>query len=121
MIVTRKKIVDKVESVWSKVLLVAEGKGKANKREKVEFSLDQLLDIVFCTHPIWLCAEARSGCADPSQCRVRAHSLCSCSRLQKVPVIELEWLRSQRGKVGEKGVGVGIEVGVGWPQREQLA
>ena len=73
---------------------VSRGKGKKKDKDKVAAMLDRLLDIVHCQCVILLCCEPNSGCANPSLCKVKAHTMCSCSRAEKVPVLELEWLRS---------------------------
>ena len=103
VIVSVQRVTAKVAAVWGKVCEVANGKGKRKDREKVADMLDRLLDIVNCQCPILLCCQQNSGCASPSLCKVKAHTLCSCSKEEKVPVLELEWLRSQREKIGEKG------------------
>ena len=103
VIVTLRQVTAKVEAVWVKVWEVCRGRGKKKDKDKVAAMLDRLLDIVHCQCPILLCCEPNSGCAHPSLCKVKAHTMCSCSRAEKVPVLELEWLRSQREKLGEKG------------------
>ena len=103
VIVSLKRVTDKVEAVWKKVWEVANGRGKKKDKDKVALMLDRLLDIVHCQCPILLCLETNSGCPSPSLCKVKAHTLCSCTKDEKVPVLELEWLRSQREKIGEKG------------------
>ena len=103
VIVTLRQVTSKVEAIWGKVWEVSRGKGKKKDKDKVAAMLDRLLDIVHCQCAILLCCEPNSGCANPSLCKVKAHTMCSCSRAEKVPVLELEWLRSQREKIGEKG------------------
>ena len=103
VIVTERQIVAKIELAWNKAYNVAQGRGKKIDREKVVGKLDRLFDIVSCQHPILLCAESGSGCAGPSSCNEVVHTLCSCKREEKVPKLELQWLMSQRKKIGEKG------------------
>ena len=80
VIVSMQRVTAKVAAVWGKVWEVANGKGKRKDREKVAHMLDRLLDIVYCQCPILLCCQKNSGCASPSLCKVKAHTLCSCSK-----------------------------------------
>ena len=107
VILSRQRIQDKIIALWKKVFEVAKGKGKAAERDKVEESLDKLMDIVYCKCSIIMCHEPRSTCPKPSKCKVKAHALCTCPKEWKVPVLDLLWLRSQREKFGEKG-GMGM-------------
>ena len=110
VIVSRQRIVEKIFTLWTKVYDVAYGRGKAKERAKVDESMEKLLDIVFCTHPIHLCSDPMSKCSKLKKCKVKAHALCTCLKEEKVPVLELQWLHSQRLKVGEKG---GMQMGSG--------
>ena len=102
-IVTLKQVAAKVEIIWGKVLEVSRGRGKKKDKEQIAAMLDKLLDIVHCQCQILFCGEQESECANPSLCKVKAHTKCSCNKAEKVPVLELEWLRIQRDKIGEKG------------------
>ena len=91
------------KTLWKKVQDAANGRGKASERAKMEQSLDKLFDVVQCPHKILLCKAVNSSCNNPSSCKKKVHIFCDCSREKKVPVEELERLRSQRVKVGERG------------------
>ena len=94
----------KIEALWKRYTSTAMGRGKAGERRQVEESLDKLFDIVRCTHHIFTCQEEGSECSTIlPQGSKRVHINCTCSKEMKVPVQELEWLHSQRIKVGEKG------------------
>ena len=58
--------------------------------------------MVQCSHEILLCEELDSNCKDPRNCNKNVHVTSDCPKDQKVPVEELEWLRSQRLKLGER-------------------
>ena len=73
---------------------------KLSKKQKDNFfdKLDKLFDILVCQCPIRLC---------PGDCRKKKcpgfHADCLCEREFKIPVIELEFVRDQRDKVGHRG------------------
>ena len=66
--------------------------------------LDKLLDPLYCKcQPIQECSEV--GCLGSKQkpsCLVGAHLTCSCPRDNKIPKLELLFVKSQREKKGEK-------------------
>ena len=100
----RRRLEERIEGLWNRVLAVAQGRGKAVERASVLENLDRLFDIVHCSHAIFLCLEPGSDCTDMKRgCEIGAHIKCSCPKDQKVPVLDLQWLRSQRDKRGEKG------------------
>ena len=63
---------------------------------------DKLFDIVQCSHQIFLCDEMGANCNDPTTCTLMVHIQCTCPKEKNVPQEELQWLRSQRVKVGER-------------------
>ena len=103
VILSRQRIEDKILALWIKVKDVAFGRGKVSVRAKVDECLDSLMDIVYCKHPILMCAESGSLCPKPLKCKLMAHAQCNCTKEEKVPVLDVAWLRSQREKVGERG------------------
>jgi hypothetical protein len=102
--ISKKQMEDKILVLWNKVLGLAQGRGKTAENYKIQESLDQLFDIVKCKHTIILCREPFSCCSD-AKCKLGAHISkdCKCPKDQKVPILDLEWLRSQRDKKEEKG------------------
>ena len=66
--------------------------------EKFIKRLDKLFDLAKCRCRIYECAE--QSC---SSCEYKAHVFCNCPREEKIPPIELQFMLSQRIKVGEKG------------------
>ena len=102
--ISKRRMEDKILVLWNKVLGLAQGRGKASEKNKIEKSLDQLFDIVQCKHTIILCQEPLSFCSD-AKCKLGAHLSkdCKCPKDQKVPVLDLQWLRSQRDKQEEMG------------------
>lgn len=92
----------RVERLWGRVEEVVRGRSKKAEKEKVEQLLDKLLDITTCSHTILLCEEPGSDCKEVKSCNFKAHIKCDCPRENKVPVMELQWLATQRAKIGEK-------------------
>ena len=66
-----------------------------------ESKLDKLFDITLCQCSITLCCDTGpSVCRDG--CVLEVHINCTCMRAQKVLLLELAWLKSQRDKIGSK-------------------
>ena len=89
VVIKPESLVRKLERLWSRISIVANGgKGK----EKLLEELDSLLDVTVCPHPILLCHEAGSGCDKGKECVPKAHIKCDCPLASKVPLLELRWL-----------------------------
>ena len=73
---------------------------KAKQIKTFEDKLDKLLDITKCKCHIFTCQERE--CVGPVECAPRDHITCSCSRDLKLPVLDLQFLRMQREKIGER-------------------
>ena len=70
---------------------------KPAKHEKFLTSLDKVVDLLSCKYLIQTCTEALcNGCSD------NAHINCACSKANKIPTIELQFILAQRSKFGEK-------------------
>ena len=91
------------------------GKGKNLKSRKETFlkKLDKLFDIIVCKCEITTCEE--KGC--PSDCKKFAHIDCDCLRPQKIPPIELSFVKDQRLKVDKGQLRIG---GVDAKETERL-
>ena len=70
----------------------------AKEVKEMNEKLDKLLDLARCKCSIVTCDQADCGGCDNG-----AHCDCTCPRERKIPPIELNFLRSQRLKSGEKG------------------
>jgi hypothetical protein len=115
-IVTDKEIMRRMFMLWQKLeTVVADGKKKkktdvkkkrkkngqaAKEKDAFISQLDRLFDICVCHCSIQSCEE--SGCSVMG-CKARAHSQCKCPAGSKIPPMELEFMRDQRTKVGERG------------------
>ena len=102
VIITEKALYARIEKLWDRVSDVVRGRAKPKVKKQVELELDKLMDLTTCPHRIFLCQEADSNCKNPTKCKVGAHIDCCCVLASKVPVLDLQWLRYQRSKVGEK-------------------
>ena len=111
-LVTEQEVSRRIAALWQKLEEVAsdgrrkKGKGKRkkkgeNEKDKARFSsdLDTLFDICICHCPIKSCSDL--GCA--SECLKTVHINCSCPKVSKIPVGELEFVYDQRKKTGVHG------------------
>ena len=73
---------------------------KAKQIKTYEEKLDKLMDITKCRCEIITCMERQ--CLGPVECWYKDHITCSCTRETKLPVLDLQFLRSQRDKIGER-------------------
>ena len=98
-IIERKTACDKLVKEWENAKSCAKKKGMAG-RDSQQFiqKLDRLFDMAKCKCRIYECAE--QSCPG---CRYNAHVVCKCPRDHKIPLIELQFMLSQRNKVGERG------------------
>jgi hypothetical protein len=89
-------IFKKLKALWEEASKVSLGKGKLKDKNRFAEKLDKLVDILNCRCKIVLCSEY--GCE--IDCLKDAHIECECKRDEKIPVVELEFIRAQRDKVG---------------------
>jgi len=90
-------IQERLTDLWDKASDVSLGRGALAKKEKFTEDLDKLFDILHCKCKIVLCSEY--DCNDPN-CSQKAHVNCNCKRDQKIPGIELMFIKAQRDKQG---------------------
>ena len=98
----RKPMVNRLKNAWEKINLIALKKETKKMVISIwESKLDRLFDITFCQCPITLCSDTPNPpCKE--DCKLEAHIKCACTLPQKIPVLELSWLKSQREKIGTK-------------------
>ena len=76
-----------------------------------------MYDLTKCRCQILTCDEFLK-CADyEEKCKAGFHILCPCVKAEKLPLLELGFILSQRNKVGEKG---GMQIS-GQPDRKDCA
>ena len=102
VIVKEKTEVEKIKRLWVTAAEDAHSRYRAAEKEYLESILDKLMDLTTCRHRIYLCQEEDSGCSSLINCLAKAHIVCSCPLSNKIAVMELRWIYSQRVKVGEK-------------------
>jgi len=90
-------IQERLTDLWNKASDISLGRGALTRKEKFTEDLDKCFDILNCKCKIVLCSEY--GCNDPN-CSQRAHVNCNCKREQKIPRIELMFIKAQRDKQG---------------------
>ena len=97
IIISEKAICDKIVRAWTTASKIA--LKKITKKVDVErFSrrLDKLFDLCRCQCPILTCTDIKC-----EGCSTNIHIQCQCPRDQKIPTIELGFIKAQREKVGE--------------------
>jgi len=70
----------------------ARGNGKKKYRDRFINDLDKLFNILRCNCSIMVCS--KFGC--PAECQNGVHISCSCPSSKKIPVSELQFIRSQK-------------------------
>jgi hypothetical protein len=121
VVITSKRLREKLSEAWEMATTIARKKmPKASKVKNFESKLDRLFDLTKCHCEIKTCQEngcpstcKRCGecgkcgsckkCAECVECLQNAHICCSCPREEKLPVLDLAFLKAQREKEGEKG------------------
>ena len=97
VITSEKTLCDKIVALWEKVFRLANDKVTAPVELKNIYSkLYRLFDITKCHCPIMTCQETSSCQGCPSSFHIK----CDCSKEQKIPVLELGFIRAQREKIG---------------------
>ena len=98
--ISSRSIERKLINEWEKSNLAARGKLSTDQTADLQEKLDKLLDPLYCKcQPIQECSEV--GCLGSKQkpsCLVGAHLTCSCPRDNKIPKLELLFVKSQREK-----------------------
>ena len=98
-IIGGKTACDRLVNEWENAKSCAKKKGMAAKlAEQFIKKLDKLFDLAKCRCRIFECSE--QSC---SGCEYKAHVVCTCTRNEKLPLMELQFMLSQRCKVGERG------------------
>ena len=113
----------RLKDTWEKALNFARGRGKLKDKKKFNHKLDRLMDILYCRCPILLCSEF--GCLGKQQdpvCNQEAHAKCKCKQDEKIPGMELMFVRAQRAKVGSLSTHMiaGADLPESRKQEEQL-
>ena len=121
VIISERAVCLKLKLAWETAQKIAKKHiTKSSQIQAFESKLDRLLDILKCKCPIKLCQEfgcpeqcrrcrncGQCGecklCKDCTECEQGAHIACSCSKEEKIPVLELRFILAQREKKGEKG------------------
>ena len=97
-IIGPKAACDKLVKEWENAKSCAKKGMAAPLSEQFIKRLDKLFDLAKCKCRIYECAE--QSC---SGCEYKAHEVCNCPRDEKIPLMELQFMLSQRSKVGKRG------------------
>lgn len=91
----------KLKGLWDRAVQVSLGKGNFVKKNEFFNSLDALFDILNCKCSIFLCS--KTDCSPSERTKNHSHIDCCCPREKKIPVLELDFIRSQRTKAEGQG------------------
>ena len=98
-IIKDKSALNDLSREWETAKCCARKKGASKSTsEKFINRLDNLFDLAKCKCPIYEFAE--QSCPG---CEYKAHVSCGCPKDEKIPLMELKFILSQRRKKGERG------------------
>ena len=101
VVISEHGLEQRIEREWKMVQDIAWNRiTKVKTVTTFEERLDKLLDITRCRCTKITCMERE--CLGPIECWPKNHITCTCSREMKLPVLDLQFLRSQRNKLGER-------------------
>ena len=121
VVITAKQLEVKLKGFWETARDIAHKRITKKKQiESFEQKLDKILDITKCRCQILSCKDFdckqncrkckncnRCGecvkCLEFIECKQGCHIKCSCQKEQKIPILDLAFLDSQRRKTGERG------------------
>ena len=95
-LITEASASSKIRRAFESAHLLDNKKLKSKKKKHFSDALDKLFDLVICQCDIEDCAEEDHNCGG-------VHVICNCELKNKVPQLELAWLKDQRSKIGTKG------------------
>ena len=99
VIIHEKTIFKKLKYLWKSAVDFSNGRGKKAEKERFSLKLDKLVDILLCKCKLILCSEYKCD----SGCMEKIHIKCKCKREEKIPIVELQFIYSQRTKIGSFG------------------
>ena len=97
-LVSEKYAIDKLVHEWETAKECTKRGAKTTKVSNFKIKLDKLFDLCKCKCKLFECSE--KSCAG---CKYRAHVDCKCHKEDKIPLMELGFMKSQRDKVGDRG------------------
>ena len=119
-----KGVQEKLAVLWDKAQKIS-CKNITSQKEisRFEEQLDKLVDLIKCKCPIYDCNDQAvlckgchcqepncTGCPKNAPDLPPCHIVCTCPAKQKIPVLELPFIRAQRAKVGTKSVAMIVSI-----------
>ena len=95
-LITEGSATSKIRRAFDSAHLLDNKKLKSKKKKHFSDALDKLFDLMICQCDIEDCGEEDHNCGG-------VHVMCNCELKNKVPQVELAWLKDQRDKIGTKG------------------
>ena len=119
-----KTILDRLVGLWEKASKIAWKRVTSAKDvTKFEEQLDRLFDITKCRCPLLECGAEEvictgchceepecTGCPKNATDLPPCHVVCKCPAQQRIPLLELSFIKAQRKKVGEKSAAMIVNV-----------
>ena len=100
VVATQKAITKRINQNWTSLVDACYGRLKQKNSDIIVQKLDKLFDISKCKCKIILCSDKNSPCNNISCDSQGAHIECSCSKTEKLPKLDLIWIKCQREKTG---------------------
>ena len=89
-------VIRKMERLWQTSKELEYRQCTAKKRDIFLPSLDKLFDILVCQCKFTVCQDCEAECKT-------VNISCSCTKTDKIPMIELAFMKDQREKIGHNG------------------
>ena len=95
-LITESSACSKIRRDFESADLLDKKRLKSKKKKHFNDSLDRVFDLVICQCELVDCDEEDHKCGG-------VHVICNCVKKDKIPKMELAWLKDQRTKIGTKG------------------
>ena len=95
-LITESSATNKIRRAFDSADLLDKKRLKSKRKKYFIDSLDKVFDLVICQCELVDCAEEDHDCGG-------VHVICHCENKDKIPKLELAWIKDQRDKIGTKG------------------
>ena len=84
----------RVEQLWEEGVKFSQGKVNLVDKQNFSNKLDKLMDSIKCQCPIQLCSELGFVKVGKKRCKKSGRIECKCLKHEKIPHLELEFVRN---------------------------
>ena len=95
-LITESSATNKIRRAFDSADLLDKKRLKSKRKKYFIDSFDKVFDLVICQCELVDCAEEDHNCGG-------VHVICHCENKDKIPKLELAWIKDQRDKIGTKG------------------